>query len=404
MSIIASGTTTTNALVSTGNTDGTLQFQVNGTTPSVTLNTLGAVGVGSSPSYGTSGQVLTSGGSTAAPTWTTLSLGTNVVRSAKTSGYTLASSDKGNLIVCTSGTFTLAFTAAATLGSGWCVYVQNTGTGDITLDPNGAETIDGLTSYIVYPGEARLIQCDGSAFYSVLLSGFYKEYTSSATFTKPPGYAAFDLTIVGGGNGGQGAGGSASGAGGGGGKYIFASISSQYVSATESVVVGLGGTAGVGSTGTGTAGGSGGASSFSGLSSANGNTGATGGAAGNGTTVGTGGTAGLGPGGGGGGGNGSTGQNGGPGGTGFYGKSIGGTGGVTSTSPAGAGGAGNNGEFGSGGGGGAAPSSSPWVSGVGGAGGFPGGGGGGGATAGGGSAGSNGGVGGAGVVRVWGIT
>ena len=47
MSIIASGTTTTTALVSTGNTDGTLQLQVNGTTPSVTLNTLGAVGVGS---------------------------------------------------------------------------------------------------------------------------------------------------------------------------------------------------------------------------------------------------------------------------------------------------------------------------------------------------------------------
>jgi hypothetical protein len=69
MSIIAAGTTTTTALSSTGNTDGTLQLQVNGTTPSVTLNTLGAIGVGSTPSYGTSGQVLTSGGSTVAPTW-----------------------------------------------------------------------------------------------------------------------------------------------------------------------------------------------------------------------------------------------------------------------------------------------------------------------------------------------
>jgi hypothetical protein len=69
MSIIAAGTTTTTALSSTGNTDGTLQFQVNGTTASVTLNTLGAVGVGSSPSFGTSGQVLISGGSTVAPAW-----------------------------------------------------------------------------------------------------------------------------------------------------------------------------------------------------------------------------------------------------------------------------------------------------------------------------------------------
>src|SRR5512137_2376983 len=69
MSIIAAGTTTTTALSSTGNTDGTLQLQVNGTTPSVTLNTLGAIGVGSTPNYGTSGQALVSAGSTAAPTW-----------------------------------------------------------------------------------------------------------------------------------------------------------------------------------------------------------------------------------------------------------------------------------------------------------------------------------------------
>lgn len=69
MSIIAAGTTTTTALSSTGNTDGTLQLQVNGTTPSVTLNALGAVGVGASPSFGTSGQALLSAGSTTAPAW-----------------------------------------------------------------------------------------------------------------------------------------------------------------------------------------------------------------------------------------------------------------------------------------------------------------------------------------------
>ena len=72
MSIIAAGTTTTTALSSTGNTDGTIQLQVNGTTPSVTLNALGAVGVGAVPNFGTSGQALVSAGSTAAPTWTTI--------------------------------------------------------------------------------------------------------------------------------------------------------------------------------------------------------------------------------------------------------------------------------------------------------------------------------------------
>jgi len=75
MSTIAAGTTSGTALVSTGDTSGTLQLQVNGTTPAVTINTSGAVGVGSSPSYGTSGQVLTSAGSGAAPTWGTVSTG-----------------------------------------------------------------------------------------------------------------------------------------------------------------------------------------------------------------------------------------------------------------------------------------------------------------------------------------
>ena len=69
MSTIAAGTSSGTALVSTGNTDGTLQLQVNGTTPSVTLAANGAIGVGSTPGYGTSGQVLTSGGTGAAPAW-----------------------------------------------------------------------------------------------------------------------------------------------------------------------------------------------------------------------------------------------------------------------------------------------------------------------------------------------
>jgi hypothetical protein len=71
MSTIAAGTSSGTALVSTGNTDGTLQLQVNGTTPSVTLAANGSIGVGSTPGYGTNGQVLTSSGTGSAPTWAT---------------------------------------------------------------------------------------------------------------------------------------------------------------------------------------------------------------------------------------------------------------------------------------------------------------------------------------------
>lgn len=75
MSTISAGTSAGTALVSTGDTTGALQLQVNGTTPSVTLAANGAFGVGSTPGYGTSGQVLTSAGSGAAPTWATVSAG-----------------------------------------------------------------------------------------------------------------------------------------------------------------------------------------------------------------------------------------------------------------------------------------------------------------------------------------
>jgi len=74
MSTIAAGTTSTTGLVQTSDTTGNLVLQVNGTTPTLTLNTAGAHGVGSSPSYGTAGQFLTSQGSAASPTWTSVSI------------------------------------------------------------------------------------------------------------------------------------------------------------------------------------------------------------------------------------------------------------------------------------------------------------------------------------------
>lgn len=122
MSIIASGTTTTNALVQTGNTDGTLQLQVNGTTPALTLNTSGAVGVGSTPGYGTSGQLLTSAGTGAAPTWTDAPVGgsttanigyLNLPQNAQTGSYTMVLADSGKHIYHASGAGAATYTIPA---------------------------------------------------------------------------------------------------------------------------------------------------------------------------------------------------------------------------------------------------------------------------------------------------
>jgi hypothetical protein len=134
---------------------------------------------------GTAAQILAVNSGATALEYVALPAGSAVVRVARTSNTALTPSNRGNLIDITSGTFTQTFNAAATLTDGWFCYIRNSGTGDITLDPDSSETIDGLTTFIMYPGETRLVQCTGTAFTSVVLSAFYKEYTSTTTFTYP---------------------------------------------------------------------------------------------------------------------------------------------------------------------------------------------------------------------------
>lgn len=85
---------------------------------------------------------------------------------AKTSGFTAGAADAGALWAL-SNAFTLAFDAAATLGNGWAVDLINAGTGIVTLDPNGSETVDGFTTLKMYPGERFRIACNGTAFYTI---------------------------------------------------------------------------------------------------------------------------------------------------------------------------------------------------------------------------------------------
>jgi hypothetical protein len=68
MTTLINADTLVGGAVITGDASGTLGLQASGNT-GITLNASLAIGVGSSPSYGTAGQVLTSAGSAAAPTW-----------------------------------------------------------------------------------------------------------------------------------------------------------------------------------------------------------------------------------------------------------------------------------------------------------------------------------------------
>jgi hypothetical protein len=192
--------------------------------------------------------------------------GSSVVRSARTSNTILDADDNSTLIDITSGTFSQTLTAAATLGSGWFCYIRNSGTGDITLDPNSSEQIDGLTSYIMYSGETRLVQCTGTAFTSVVLTPFYRAFTSSGTFTKPPCYSYFSGLLWGGGASGANGNGYYACGGGGGACVSFEMLSSSF-GTTETITVGSGGAA-VGEPGSSTLGNNGGNSTIGSLTTA----------------------------------------------------------------------------------------------------------------------------------------
>lgn len=181
-------------------------------------------------------------------------------RDVRTSNVALTVGDIGKLIDITSGTFTQTFSAASTLGNKWWCYLRNSGTGDITLDPNGSELIDGLTSYVMYPGETRLVTCDGTGFYTIVLTGYYSTFTASGTWIKPPGYAAHSGFIWGGGGGGTCSGGTYSGGGGGGACTPF-TFRSAALGSSVSFGIGAGGAGG----GDGASGATGGASFFNGL-------------------------------------------------------------------------------------------------------------------------------------------
>ncbi|MGO7726726.1 hypothetical protein ACC704_01375 [Rhizobium johnstonii] len=87
-----------------------------------------------------------------------------MIYAAKTGDYTALASDNNAVHRFTAAAI-VTLTAAATLGANWHYTVIADGA-DVTIDPNGAETIDGAATLIVPNGYSAFIICSGSAFFS----------------------------------------------------------------------------------------------------------------------------------------------------------------------------------------------------------------------------------------------
>lgn len=81
--------------------------------------------------------------------------------------YTTGSSDRAKVLVWNGGAGTLSLTSAPTLGDDWFVNVRNNGSGDLTIDPNSSELINGVATLVLAPGDSCIVVTDGAEFWTI---------------------------------------------------------------------------------------------------------------------------------------------------------------------------------------------------------------------------------------------
>lgn len=97
---------------------------------------------------------------------------------AHASDYLLLLADQAGFHTSTGGATTFFIDVAANLDEGWFVFIRNDGSGNLLLEPDGAETIDGATNKTLAPTESCIVLCDGAAFHTV---GFGRSVISTTT-------------------------------------------------------------------------------------------------------------------------------------------------------------------------------------------------------------------------------
>lgn len=104
---------------------------------------------------------------------------------------TLGATYRAKMVVSTGGALTINLASATVLGNDFFVYLRNAGTGTVTIDPNGTETIDAQASMSMQPGESLILFCSGAQWYSVgygrstvyQFTQLVKDVSAGGTFT-----------------------------------------------------------------------------------------------------------------------------------------------------------------------------------------------------------------------------
>lgn len=95
--------------------------------------------------------------------------------------YTIGAPDRAALYVWTGGVDTLSLPTAASVGNDFFVSVRNSGSGNLTVDPSGAETINDASTLVLLPGDSAMLVTDGAEWFTIGLgqsADFAFDYTS----------------------------------------------------------------------------------------------------------------------------------------------------------------------------------------------------------------------------------
>lgn len=99
----------------------------------------------------------------------------------KSSGYTLALTDRGKLIECTAALEIELLAAASATGF---YFIAKANGGAVTLDPNSTENINGSsTSLVVADGTSAIVACNGTAWFTVAIGQGDVTQTGTQTLT-----------------------------------------------------------------------------------------------------------------------------------------------------------------------------------------------------------------------------
>ena len=89
--------------------------------------------------------------------------GSSVVTTAV--NLAITTTQKNALVLCTAS-LTLSLLSTAGAGQGFYFIAKNESAFDVTIDPNGSETIDGAVNLVLGPKESCIIICNGTEWYT----------------------------------------------------------------------------------------------------------------------------------------------------------------------------------------------------------------------------------------------